>query len=117
MKIPKNVPSNTLDNLATTIQETNQFFLTKAQKQVNISLTLRNWIIGYYIAEYEQCGKDRTDYGKQLYKAIAESLLKKGLKSIRERHLYLCKDLYKAHPQILRTVRPKNAILIFINNT
>jgi predicted nuclease of restriction endonuclease-like (RecB) superfamily len=111
MKTPKKETSNTLDNLATNIQETNQFFLTKAQKQVNISLTLRNWIIGYYIAEYEQCGKDRADYGKQLFKAIAESLLKKGLKSIRERHLYLCKDLYKAYPQILRTLSAKSYLI------
>jgi DUF1016 N-terminal domain len=105
MKTNKNVPTlNTLENLATTIQDTNTFFLDKVQRQVNTALTLRNWIIGYYIAEYEQSGKDRADYGKQLFKAIAESLLKKGLKSIRERHLYLCKDLYKAYPQILRTV-------------
>jgi hypothetical protein len=36
------------------IQHTNQFFLGKVQRQVNTSLTLRNWVIGYYIAEYEQ---------------------------------------------------------------
>ena len=48
MKIPKNEPSNTLENLATTIQDTNTFFLNKAQHQVNTALTLRNWIIGYY---------------------------------------------------------------------
>ena len=46
MKIPKNEPSNTLDNLATTIQDTNTFFLDKVQRQVNTALTLRNWIIG-----------------------------------------------------------------------
>lgn len=88
MKTNKDVPTlNTLENLATTIQVTNSFFFDKVQRQVNTALTLRNWIIGYYIAEYEQTGKDRADYGKQLYKAIAEKLLKKGLKSIRERHL------------------------------
>lgn len=114
MKTNKNVPSlNTLENLATTIQNTNTFFLHKVQRQVNTALTLRNWIIGYYIAEYEQSGKDRADYGKQLFKAIAESLLKKGLKSIRERHLYLCKDLYKAYPQILRTVSAKSYLVYF----
>jgi hypothetical protein len=26
-------------------------------------LTLRNWLIGYYIAEYELQGSDRADYG------------------------------------------------------
>ena len=114
MKTNKNVPTlNTLENLTTTIQDTNSFFLDKVQRQVNTALTLRNWIIGYYVAEYEQSGKDRADYGKQLFKAIAESLLKKGLKSIRERHLYLCKDLYKAYPHILRTVSAKSYLIDF----
>ncbi len=114
MKTNKNVPTlNTLENLATTIHNTNTYFLNKVQKQVNTTLTLRNWIIGYYIAEYEQSGKDRADYGKQLFKAIAQSLLKKGLKSIRERHLYLCKDFYKAYPQILRTVSAKSYLIDF----
>ena len=108
MKTLKNPSSvNNFESLATTIQQTNSFFLDKVQRQVNTALTIRNWIIGYYIAEYEQSGKDRADYGKQLFKAIAESLLKKGPKSMRERHLYLCKDLYKAYPQILRTVSAK----------
>ena len=48
MKTNKNVPTlNTLENLATTIQNTNTYFLNKVQKQVNTALTLRNWIIGY----------------------------------------------------------------------
>ena len=112
MKTIKNTsPINNFESLAATIQQTNSFFLDKVQKQVNTALTLRNWIIGYYIAEYEQSGKDRADYGKQLFKAIAQSLLKKGLKSIRERHLYLCKDLYKAYPQILRTASAKSYLV------
>ena len=85
---------NTLENLTTTIQATNTYFLNKVHKQINTALTLRNWLIGFYIIEYEQSGKDRAEYGKQLYKAIADRLLKRGLKSIRERHLYVCKDLY-----------------------
>lgn len=104
---------NTLENLTATIQATNTFFLNKVQQQVNTALTLQNWLIGYYIVEYEQSGKDRADYGKKLYKAIAENLLKKGLKSIRERHLYLCKDLYKAYPQILRTPSAKSYLVDF----
>ena len=88
MKTNKNVPTlNTLENLATTIQNINTFFLNKVQRQVNTALTLRNRIIGFYIAEYEQSGKDREDYNEQLFKAITESLLKRGLKSFRERHL------------------------------
>ena len=114
MKQNQKLPiDRTLDNLANSIQETNSYFLNKAQKQVNTALTLRNWVIGYYIVEYEQSGKDRADYGKQLFKVIAEKLLKKGIKSIRERHLYFCKDLYKAYPQILRTASAKSYLIDF----
>jgi hypothetical protein len=52
-----------LEQLTTTIQQTNQYFLAQAQKQVNTSLTIRNWVIGYYISEYELLGKDRATYG------------------------------------------------------
>jgi len=114
MKTNQNKPDiNNIDSLTNNISQTNTFFLNKAQKQVNTAMTLRNWIIGYYIVEYEQSGKDRADYGKQLFKAIADRLIKKGVKSIRERHLYLCKDLYKAYPQILRTVSAKSYLVDF----
>ena len=104
---------NNIDNLTNTISQTNTFFLDKVQKQVNSAMTLRNWVIGYYIVEYEQSGKDRAEYGKRLFKAIADRLIKKGVNSIRERHLYLCKDLYKAYPQILRTVSAKSYLVDF----
>lgn len=70
-----NEVTNTLEHLTISIQETNTFFLNKAQKQVNTSLTLRNWVIGYYIVEYEQSGKDRADYGAGLFKVIAKRLI------------------------------------------
>lgn len=102
-----------LEQLTNTIQQTNQYFLLQAQKQVNTSLTLRNWVIGFYIMEYEQSGKDRADYGSGLYKVIAERLAQNGIKSIRERHLYLCKDFYLAYPQILRTASAKSYLIDF----
>ena len=100
-----------LENLALLIQQTNQHFLNKAQQQVNTALTILNWVIGYYILEYEQSGKDRADYGVGLFKALAQKLTQKGLKSIRERHLYLCKDFYQAYPQILRTPTAKSHLI------
>lgn len=105
MKTIENISSeNNLEYLATNIQQTNSFFLNKVQRQVNTALTLRNWIIGYYIVEYEQSGKDKADYGLGLFKAIAKRLLKMGVKSLQERNLYLCRDFYRAYPQILQTV-------------
>jgi hypothetical protein len=31
-----------------------------ASRAVNVSLTLRNWLVGFYIVEYEQNGTDRA---------------------------------------------------------
>jgi predicted nuclease of restriction endonuclease-like (RecB) superfamily len=102
-----------INDLVHAIQNANQFFLDQTQRQVNTSLTLRNWVIGYYIVEYEQNGKDRAIYGQRLYKVIAENLKSKGFQSLRERNLYLCKDLYISYPQILQTVSAKTYLTDF----
>lgn len=113
MKKKITVQDNAIEALSESIQLANAYFLNRAQKQVNTALTLRNWLIGYHIVEYEQSGNDRADYGTRLYKEIAQRLAKRGLKSIRERHLYLCKDLYLAYPQILRTLSAKSFLIDF----
>jgi hypothetical protein len=41
---------------------------------VNSSLTLRNWLIGFHIEEYERRGVDRQQYGDKLLDRLAESL-------------------------------------------
>lgn len=96
-----------LGQLVSAIEAANTYFLGQVQKQVNTSLTLRNWIIGRYIVEYEQKGEDRAIYGQQLFKEISKTLNKIGLQSLRERHLYICKDFYLAYPEILRTASAK----------
>ncbi|MCW3463466.1 hypothetical protein [Chitinophaga nivalis] len=65
-----------IEKLVYSIQETNHYFLNQAQKQVNTALTLRNWVIGFYILEYEQHGEDRAAYGQRLYKEIVVKLKK-----------------------------------------
>ncbi len=99
--------ANNIEILVSNIRETNNYFFRHVQKQVNTALTLRNFIIGYILTEYELNGADRAKYGKGLFKEIAKRLEQQGLKYIRERHLYLCKDFYLAYTNILRTVSAK----------
>ena len=106
-----------IEELVTLIGETQSFFKQQAQKQVNVALTLRNWFFGFYIVEYELNGNDRSAYGGQLFKEIAKRLKKNGLKSIRERHLYICKDFYNTYPEILRTASAEFFISGFQDNT
>ena len=39
---------------------------TAAVKAVNSFATVRNYVIGFYIVEYEQKGNDRAKYGEKL---------------------------------------------------
>ena len=45
-----------------------------AVQAVNLRLTLRNWLIGHYIVEYEQHGSDRAQYGAKLLEQLAKDL-------------------------------------------
>ena len=96
-----------LSLLISKIGETQNFFKNQAQRQVNVALTLRNWLIGFYISEYELNGNDRAEYGKNLYKEIEKRLKKSGVEQIRERHLYICRDFFKIYPEILRSPSAK----------
>jgi hypothetical protein len=96
-----------LQQLTTAIRDTADYFLKHAQKQVNTALTLRNWVIGYYIVEFEQKGKDRAKQGEKLLKEIAKALKNAGLKGFSFRSLYSCRQLYLMYPEILQTVSAK----------
>lgn len=71
-------------------------------------MNIRNWLIGYYILEYEHSGKDRAKYGTGLLKALAKRLAERGIESVQERNLYLSRDFYRAYPQILQTASAKS---------
>lgn len=43
-----------IDTLGFSIQQANDHFLTQVKRQVNTAMTVLNWIIGFYIVEYEQ---------------------------------------------------------------
>ncbi|MGM0636569.1 MAG: DUF1016 N-terminal domain-containing protein [Bacteroidota bacterium] len=68
-----------LNNLAEIIAETHEVFQSAAVRSVNKYLTIRNWMIGYYIVEYEQHGEDRATYGANLVKNLSKQINKKGL--------------------------------------
>ncbi len=93
-----------INELVHSIQSANKFFLDQTQRQVNTALTLRNWVIGYYIVEYEQKGEDRAEYGKRLVRNICALLREAGIKGLSFTILHTCKQFYQAYPQIVRSV-------------
>lgn len=50
-----------------------------AVKAVNQAQTIRNWLIGFYIVEFEQNGEDHAQYGRQLLIKLEQRLDQKGL--------------------------------------
>lgn len=44
------------DSLIGSIREVDSQFVSSAAKAVNVSLTMRNWCVGAYIAEYATAG-------------------------------------------------------------
>lgn len=86
--------------LITNIQQTHDYLQEKAVTAVNQSLTLRNWLFGFYIVEYEQNGKDRAKYGQQLLKTIAEKTSKQ-IKGMNDRYLRDCRQFYNTYPHII----------------
>ena len=82
MELPFEDWSNALhsfSDLASIIQSTHDVAQSSAIRAINRMQTMRNWLIGYYIVEYEQHGKDRAEYGTQLLKKLEEQVNRKGL--------------------------------------
>jgi len=97
--------------LVTTIARTHALFAAQASKAINVSLTLRNWLIGHHIAEYELQGADRADYGGRLLERLAQQLGEAGLRRIDARELRRFRQFYGAYPQIREAVTPVLAAL------
>jgi len=89
------------DSLAQTILYTHSFLQQEAVKAVNVSMTIRNWLVGFYIAEFEQNGEDRAEYGLFLLQKLATKL---NQPSFSYRNLKLFRQFYNAYPQIGQTI-------------
>ena len=99
-------PSQKLNfsTLANSIHQVDTELATQAVRAVNVSLTLRNWLIGYYISEYELRGADRAAYGKELLKKLSDHLRAIGVAACGKRQLYGYLRFYQVYPQIVRSV-------------
>lgn len=89
------------ETLAHSIQHTHNVLQQEAVKAVNISLTVRNWLVGFYIVEFEQNGEDRAQYGKYLLQKLAEKL---NQSSLSFRNLKLFRQFYQVYPQFGQTI-------------
>ena len=61
-------------SLVAVIRQARENCAAEASRTVNVSLTLRNWMIGAYIHHYELSGQGRAKHGDGLLDALAERL-------------------------------------------
>src|SRR5574344_1011731 len=103
-KLPFDDWSKTLhsfNDLAFIIQSTHDAAQTTAVKAINRMQTMRNWLYGYYIIEFEQHGKDRAEYGTQLLKRLEEKVNRKGLTETLFKN---SRKFYRLYPQMVENI-------------
>jgi hypothetical protein len=71
------------------------------------SLTLRNWMIGFYISEFELRGADRATYGDNLLSELAKRLSRLNISNCNRRQLYRYMRFYRLYPGIVGTLSPQ----------
>ena len=89
--------SFSFESLTQCISTIHSALQTSAVNAVNRFATIRNWLIGRYIVEYEQCGNDRARYGARLLHNLVDSL---NLSGINETLLKNARRFYILYPRL-----------------
>lgn len=92
----------TIDLLISNIDTAHNSIQSEAIRSVSTGLTLRNWIIGFYIVEYQQNGQDRATYGDNLIDNLAKKLI--HIKGISTTNLRFFRAFYLNYPQIQQSL-------------
>jgi hypothetical protein len=61
-------------------------------------LSLRNWLMGASIVEFEQAGEDRAEYGQRLIHTLAKALGRTGCQGLSASNLKNFRQLALAYP-------------------
>ena len=93
--------THSFDELTKIIRDTHDAAQTTAVKAINRMQTMRNWLYGYYIIEFEQHGKDRAEYGTQLLKRLEERVNRKGLTETLFKN---SRKFYRLYPQMVENL-------------
>lgn len=104
----ENAEMKDFSQLSQLIQQVHKVTQSETVKAINRNLTLRNWLIGHYIVEYEQKGNDRAKYGDKLLKSLEDFLKTPGLN---ETTFKLSRNFYLLYPQMKDLLVSKSATL------
>ncbi len=97
MKLAQNkIYQQLLEKIGTTFQKHQRQAIAKIYKEK----LLAYWTIGQYIIEYEQAGKIKAEYGKQLLVQLTKDLKPRLGKGFSRSNLYLMRQFYLKYPKI-----------------
>jgi len=105
---PSAASGGDFDSLVSSIVLIHQESQAFASKAVNVSLTLRNWLIGHRIVVFEQEGADRAAYGERLMDALSQRLAACGMPRVTSRDLRRFRQFFQVYPQIWQSVTAKS---------
>lgn len=71
----------------------------QAAQTVNTILVKTYWLIGRYIVEYEQGGKEKAEYGSFLFEQLSKDLTRRYGKGFSRANLLYMRKLYLAFPK------------------
>jgi predicted nuclease of restriction endonuclease-like (RecB) superfamily len=97
-------PGRDFTALVNDVRRVHEECAAAVSRTINTTLTLRNWVIGHYIEEYELHGADRAEYGLGVVDALAEALAQHGISRCDRRELYRYRLFCKTYPQIVEAV-------------
>ncbi len=66
---------------------------------VNLELNIRNWLVDFYIVEFEQYGQYREEYREKVIASLGEKLF--GIIGIDQRSLFRFRNLYLLYPHFI----------------
>jgi len=97
----------TYQDLIQSIESTHVSLQKRTLTFANQQLVIRNWLIGFYIVEFEQNGEDRAKYGDRLVRNIEQYFKERHIAGMSFRSLELYKQFYLAYPQIWQPLAAK----------
>jgi hypothetical protein len=98
------------EQLINSIESTHLQLSSQAVKQVNYLQTIRNWLIGCYIVEFEQNGEDRAAYGTKLLISISLKMKSKGNVGFSDRNLRQFRQFYLTYLRFGRQCLPNSKV-------
>ena len=91
-------------SLISSISQAHHRTVTSASRALNQHHIMRNWLIGAYLVEFEQKGKDRATYGSGLLKKVAADLAAKKIPGCAVRMLERMRVFYAQYPQLAEVI-------------